>query len=234
MITSAFFAAYIISSYGQISPAKPASSCGRTGSASTRSDFERTDVEGTVFTPPVSPVTNIRLAIKYGQMIGCSRSILRICWTTKGSFDGIRAPRSARSRMSAEEKVLTPSQRRYTSPSPPRGHMLFFPTRYAIFNFGCFFLTSASSRINVVSWLIVRTAITIFRFLRSARRDATTLDFPLPVGASIMPISPSRATSAANASISRWWGRYSAYGKKGSKLSIAGIRLALWGFMSVA
>ena len=64
--------------------------------------------------------------------------------------------------------------------------MLFFPTRYTIFNFGCFFLTSASSRINVVSWLTVRTAITIFRFLRSARRDATTLDFPLPVGASII------------------------------------------------
>ena len=47
---------------------------------------------------------------------------------------------------------------------------------------------------NVVSWLTVRTAITIFRFFRSARSEATTLDFPLPVGASIMAIPPSRAT----------------------------------------
>jgi len=111
--------------------------------------------------------------------------------------------------------------------------MLFFPTRYTVFKVGCFFFTSASSRTNVVSWLTVRTAMTIRRPFRSPRSAATTLDLPLPVGASIMPIPPSRATVAANASISRWCGRYSLYGKKGSKLSITGNRLAAGSFMSV-
>ena len=59
---------------------------------------------------------------------------------------------------------------------------------------GPFRLTSSSSRMKVVSWLTVRTAITIFRLFRSARSEATTLDFPLPVGASIMAMPPSRAT----------------------------------------
>ena len=64
--------------------------------------------------------------------------------------------------------------------------MLLFPTRYTVFKSGFFFRTSSSSRMKVVSWLTVRTAITIFLLFRSARREATTLDFPLPVGASIM------------------------------------------------
>ena len=66
---------------------------------------------------------------------------------------------------------------------------------------------------NVVSWLMVRTAITIFRFFRSVRREAMTLDFPEPVGASIITIPPSRATVVATSSIWRWPGRYSLYGK---------------------
>ncbi len=121
-------------------------------------------------------------------------SMRRICWTMNGSLIGFNAPFSARSRMREFEKALTPSHRRYTSPSPPSGHMLFLPTRYTVLICGCFFLTRSSSRMNVVSWLIVRTAITIFRFFRSARSEATTLDFPLPVGASIIAMPPSRAT----------------------------------------
>ena len=66
---------------------------------------------------------------------------------------------------------------------------------------------------NVVSWLMVRTAITIFRFFRSARSEATTLDLPEPVGASIIAMPPSRATAATVSSMVRWPGRYSAYGK---------------------
>ncbi len=146
-------------------------------------------------------------------MSGCSLSMRRICWTMNGSFPGSSAPFSARSRMSEFEKDLTPSHRRYTSPSPPSGHMLFFPTRYTVLTCGCFFFTSSSSRMNVVSWLMVRTAITIFRFFRSARSEATTLDFPDPVGASIIAMPPSRATVAAISSMVRWPGRYSAYGK---------------------
>ncbi len=66
---------------------------------------------------------------------------------------------------------------------------------------------------NVVSWLMVLTAITIFRFFLPARSEATTLDFPDPVGASIIAMPPSRTTVAATSSIWRWPGRYSLYGK---------------------
>ena len=50
--------------YGQMSPGNPPSSCGRIGSARTRSAFERTAADGTILMPPLSPGTNCRLAIK--------------------------------------------------------------------------------------------------------------------------------------------------------------------------
>ena len=54
---------------------------------------------------------------------------------------------------------------------------------------------------------MVLTATKIFLPDRSASSAATTLDFPLPVGASIMAIPPSRAHCATCSSISRWNGR---------------------------
>ena len=74
---------------------------------------------------------------------------------------------------------------------------------------------------NVASWLMVRTATSTLRPRFSARSAEITLDLPLPVGASIMAIPPSRATDAATSSISRWWGRYSRYGNQSSRVSIA-------------
>ena len=86
---------------------------------------------------------------------------------------------------------------------------------------------------KVESWLTVRTAITILRFCRPARSAATTLDFPEPVGASIIAIPPALATCATTSSMWRWPGRYSLYGKKVSKLSISLVLLAAECFMGV-
>ena len=54
---------------------------------------------------------------------------------------------------------------------------------------------------------MVRTATITFFPFRTESMAATRLDFPLPVGASTIPIPPSRAIRAPVSSISRWWGR---------------------------
>ena len=60
---------------------------------------------------------------------------------------------------------------------------------------------------KVLSWLTVRTAMSTFLPFLPASSAETTLDLPLPVGASIITIPPSRAPRAAISSISRWSGR---------------------------
>ncbi len=54
---------------------------------------------------------------------------------------------------------------------------------------------------------MVRTPMITFLPRLSASSAETTLDLPLPVGASIIAIPPSLAEDAASSSISRWWGR---------------------------